>query len=160
MEVMQPRKKGQSWNDNAVVEPSAAPQDAKKSKAKAKTTAPASDEEELSSPPGQDAASDMDWLKQHMKSSLELETPAKETVFDQSDDEDHAAGSSSVVVTATTPNPAEEAKATILQSGRLFLRNLSFSCTDEELQAHFEPFGQIAQVSFSFSFRGGLPPSS
>ena len=33
---------------------------------------------------------------------------------------------------------------------RLFVRNLAFSCTDEELADLFKPFGEISQVSFFF----------
>ncbi|KAA1123576.1 Multiple RNA-binding domain-containing protein 1 [Puccinia graminis f. sp. tritici] len=40
--------------------------------------------------------------------------------------------------------PSDE--ATILESGRLFLRNLAFSVTEEEIRAIFEPFGNVAQV--------------
>lgn len=56
--------------------------------------------------------------------------------------------------------PQEEAakdpiKETILQTSRLFVRNLTFSCTQEELEEHFRPFGTITQVrarSTLFSF--------
>ena len=42
----------------------------------------------------------------------------------------------------------DDTKETILQTSRLFVRNLSFSCTDEELADLFKPFGEISQVSF------------
>ena len=35
----------------------------------------------------------------------------------------------------------------ILKTGRLFLRNLSYSCVDSDLQELFSPFGAISQVS-------------
>jgi RNA recognition motif-containing protein len=38
-------------------------------------------------------------------------------------------------------------KNAILQTGRLFLRNLSFTCTEDELLELFKPFGEISQVS-------------
>ncbi|PLW35268.1 hypothetical protein PCASD_13674 [Puccinia coronata f. sp. avenae] len=45
------------------------------------------------------------------------------------------------------PEPALSSdQATILESGRLFLRNLAFSVTEEEIRALFEPFGTVAQV--------------
>lgn len=47
---------------------------------------------------------------------------------------------------------------TILQTGRLFLRNLAFSCTKDELQELFERFGTISQVSILSICL--LPPSS
>ncbi|KAH9461437.1 hypothetical protein Pst134EA_017744 [Puccinia striiformis f. sp. tritici] len=37
-------------------------------------------------------------------------------------------------------------EATILESGRLFLRNLAFSVTEEELREIFEPYGNLTQV--------------
>ena len=42
----------------------------------------------------------------------------------------------------------DDTKETILQTSRLFVRNLAFSCTDEELAELFKPFGEISQVSF------------
>ncbi|OAV87666.1 hypothetical protein PTTG_08622 [Puccinia triticina 1-1 BBBD Race 1] len=45
------------------------------------------------------------------------------------------------------PEPAVASdETTILESGRLFLRNLAFSVTEEEIRALFEPFGNVAQV--------------
>ena len=44
--------------------------------------------------------------------------------------------------------PKDETKETVLQTSRLFVRNLSFSCTDEELADLFKPFGEISQASF------------
>jgi len=37
-------------------------------------------------------------------------------------------------------------KTTILQTARLFLRNLAFTCTEEEVRDHFQEHGEIAQV--------------
>ena len=44
--------------------------------------------------------------------------------------------------------PNDDTKETILRTSRLFVRNLAFSCTDEELAVLFKPFGEISQVSF------------
>ena len=46
------------------------------------------------------------------------------------------------------PPVKDDTKDTILQTSRLFVRNLAFSCTDEELADLFKPFGEISQVSF------------
>ncbi len=46
--------------------------------------------------------------------------------------------------------PQDMTKATISQTSRLFVRNLPFSCTDEELATIFEPFGEISQVGVFF----------
>ena len=44
-------------------------------------------------------------------------------------------------------DPQEVARQTILSTARLFVRNLTFSCTSEELQEVFGRFGQLEQVS-------------
>jgi RNA recognition motif-containing protein len=49
-------------------------------------------------------------------------------------------------------DPQEVTRQTILSTARLFVRNLTFSCTTEELQEHFGRFGQLDQVSFEYSF--------
>ncbi|KAF8439939.1 hypothetical protein L210DRAFT_3541231 [Boletus edulis BED1] len=41
----------------------------------------------------------------------------------------------------------DSAMETIKRTSRLFLRNLAFSCTDNDLLALFRPFGEIAQVT-------------
>ncbi len=39
----------------------------------------------------------------------------------------------------------------IMESGRLFIRNLPFSATDDEIQSFFESFGTVKQVSPYFT---------
>lgn len=39
----------------------------------------------------------------------------------------------------------------IADTGRLFVRNLSYACTEEELRRAFEPFGPLAEVHLSIS---------
>lgn len=46
--------------------------------------------------------------------------------------------------------PKDPTKETILQTARLFVRNLAFSCTDADLLELFSPFGEISQVSSVF----------
>ena len=65
----------------------------------------------------------MEWMKQRMSKNID-DVPVEE--------------------------PKDDTKETILQTSRLFVRNLSFSCTDEELADLFKPFGEISQVSFFF----------
>lgn len=51
-------------------------------------------------------------------------------------------------------NPIEDHQApsmAILKTGRLFLRNLAFSCTESDLQELFGSYGAIGQVSFYLS---------
>lgn len=42
----------------------------------------------------------------------------------------------------------QEAVDTIMGSGRLFVRNLPFAATEEDLERHFAAFGPVKQVSF------------
>ena len=48
--------------------------------------------------------------------------------------------------------PRDTTTDTILQTSRLFVRNLAFSCTDEELAGLFRSFGEISQVGVLFCF--------
>ena len=76
-------------------------------------------------------------MKQRMSKNVDV----VEKAFEQSDDEvePHA---------LPLKDTKDDTKETILQTSRLFVRNLSFSCTDEELADLFKPFGEISQVSF------------
>lgn len=42
-------------------------------------------------------------------------------------------------------------KETILETGRLFLRNLAFSCSDSDLRALMEPFGALSSIHLPLS---------
>ncbi|KAI6024397.1 hypothetical protein EDC04DRAFT_2724589 [Pisolithus marmoratus] len=82
-----------------------------------------------------DTVSDLDWMKRRM--SHPISEPEK--VFHQDDDENK-------VEDTSPPQDKDPTTATILQTGRLFLRNLAFSCTDSELHGLFQSFGEIEQV--------------
>ncbi|CAL1696264.1 unnamed protein product [Somion occarium] len=145
MKVMQPRsKKGPSWaNEDGVLQPSG-------SSASSRGNAQASAIEDTGMAETVDAGeskaegvSDMDWFKRHTKPTLETESAEK--AFEQSEDE----GEEQQEVNETDGRerpPDDPLKATILETSRLFLRNLAFSCTEEELLELFKPFGTISQV--------------
>ena len=98
MQTMQSRsKKGPSWKDEDAI-PSAEPLSSKIA-SKATDVPRAVDPIDVSAedvamdetaPDAGDAASDMDWLKRHMKTNLEITEAAQEKVFEQSDDEPEA----------------------------------------------------------------------
>lgn len=108
---------------------------------------------------------DKEYLARRMKRKLtdtielqsEAEKPSPESKewdqnFDEKADENPAVEpQANVPPNQTSLNSTEPAvisdEETILESGRLFLRNLAFSVTEEEIRALFEPFGNIAQVS-------------
>lgn len=58
--------------------------------------------------------------------------------------------------TTVQSSPADETKNAILETGRLFLRNLAFSCTEDELLELFSPFGQVSQVRITSIFAGDV----
>ncbi|TFK67242.1 hypothetical protein BDN72DRAFT_771006 [Pluteus cervinus] len=132
LEVMQPRNKnGPSWaNDaNTVVKPAVAP-------AESSETQPSNPEDEPT-----DSISDLDWMRRHTKKGVEEE----EKAFEQSDDE--MGGGAKTDANGIVPElSADPTKRGILETGRLFLRNLAFSCSDADLLELFKPYGDIAQV--------------
>jgi multiple RNA-binding domain-containing protein 1 len=122
-----------------------------------------------------DGMSDMEWMRRKMQGSSGALDDEK--VFEQSDEEaeeeqgDVSAPNSLCpfdgsfctdctlhyqvhVIEAT---PSDPNHASILSNGRLFVRNLAFSCTEEELKQHFSTFGEIEQVRW---FTPSTPPSS
>ena len=48
--------------------------------------------------------------------------------------------------------PPDPTKATIMQTSRLFLRNLPFTCTEDEIREHFQKYGDVTQVSLRLLF--------
>ncbi|KAI0276049.1 hypothetical protein BGY98DRAFT_1098401 [Russula aff. rugulosa BPL654] len=79
---------------------------------------------------------DMEWMRQRMKEGV-VDVDRPERVFEQSDSEEESQGVSE------EKDPTEE---TILRTARLFVRNLTFACTEEELRPLFQPFGAVSQV--------------
>ncbi|KAF8200210.1 hypothetical protein BJ912DRAFT_948293 [Pholiota molesta] len=101
----------------------------------------------------QGAMSDLEWMRQRMSQNVDVE----ERVFEQSDDDDTPKPKKiepEVIVADSTVShdtkkhdtTIDTTKNTILQTSRLFVRNLAFSCTDEELAELFRPFGEIIQI--------------
>ncbi|KAG8985371.1 Multiple RNA-binding domain-containing protein 1, partial [Tulasnella sp. 427] len=107
--------------------------------------------------------SDMEWMKSRMKSvstSL-LDDDGDEKMFHQSDDEDGGGGraTDSIDVDYThgkhdaeePPFQPEEVELRrtneqILATGRLFLRNLTYSCSEDDLRDVFSKYGEIEQI--------------
>ncbi|KAH9887035.1 hypothetical protein C8Q73DRAFT_748774 [Cubamyces lactineus] len=146
LQVMQPRtKKGPSWKDDEPAGPvaststgatSESSKKAKSSKPKPEDLAEDSEQQIVQT----DAVSDLDWLKRHTKTTLDdLEAPGR--VFEQSDDED-----TQDVNHQDEQEPLDATKATILQTSRLFLRNLAFTCTEDDLRQLFQAHGEVSQV--------------
>ena len=166
MQVMKPRtKKGPSWKDDDPVPgpstdpPAAATKKAKKSKKVSQEQEAEANESTHEQEASVEAISDIDWLKKHMKSTLD--TSEVEKAYEQSEDEslgdpdandDPNVGGGpfllSRVLTSSKSEPEQDAtKATILQTSRLFIRNLAFTCTEAELLESFQTHGEVSQVS-------------
>ncbi|EJT97112.1 hypothetical protein DACRYDRAFT_72431 [Dacryopinax primogenitus] len=99
--------------------------------------------------PTTEGLSDMEWMRRRMTKTLDADAEWKG--FEQSDDEDGAAdqpNSGAIGVQEQSSKEAErhQTAETILSTGRLFLRNLAYTCTSAELQEHFSRFGEIQQV--------------
>ncbi|KAJ7506616.1 hypothetical protein B0H11DRAFT_237636 [Mycena galericulata] len=137
LKVMQPRgNKGRTWaNEAAPAVPLELPTDP--------TDADEMDQD--GEPLREEGLSDLDWMKRRMSKNVDV----AEKAFEQSDDEDTDPPPPSVPPPATTASaepPKDPTKETILQTSRLFVRNLAFSCTDADLHEFFSPFGEISQV--------------
>ncbi|KZT68334.1 RNA-binding domain-containing protein [Daedalea quercina L-15889] len=161
LQVMKPRtKKGPAWADNDMLsQPAHGNLDAevvmdKKSKRREEKKAEFVTEGDDGDTGADDAqldasaaVSDMDWFKQRTRAVLDEPTAATERAFEQSDDEEGGAEKgSSEESEEEPPPPPDPVKSTILQTSRLFLRNLAFSCTEDELRELFEPHGTVSQV--------------
>ncbi|KAG1767362.1 hypothetical protein EV702DRAFT_1203736 [Suillus placidus] len=126
MDVMQPRtKKGPSWANEAKESHPALP------------AGPPEETTTCDGPDYNEAVSDLEWMRQRMNL---VSDSLPDKVFEQSDDE-HEVNQSAV------PEEYQDLSTkTIMQTSRLFLRNLAFSCTEAEIMELSQPFGEVAQV--------------
>jgi multiple RNA-binding domain-containing protein 1 len=141
MEVMQPKsKKAASWVDQ--VDPLLP--------SPGKECTPVSQGVQKSTSEGaQEDLTDIEWMRQRMKEGVvDADGPGK--VFEQSDSEEESQG------VLEEKNPIEE---TILRTARLFVRNLTFTCTEEELRPLFQAFGAVSQVRGIYKLRWFMAPS-
>ncbi|KAF8916989.1 hypothetical protein CPB85DRAFT_1481797 [Mucidula mucida] len=133
MDVMQTKtSKGPSWANEPQAEASTS-----KQTLDVDMTAPEDDE-----PASQAGMSDLDWMRRHMSKKVD---EAEVKAFEQSDDED-VEDPVKVEAEVHAPEPTDPTKETILQTSRLFVRNLTFSCTEDELSEFFSPYGSLSQV--------------
>ncbi|KZV72311.1 hypothetical protein PENSPDRAFT_576375 [Peniophora sp. CONT] len=137
MDVMQPKARtGPAWANDEPAQP-------KPAKAK-KQSEPAEGEDVQVA----EGLSDLEWMRRRMTQGVEA--AGQDKAFEQ--DEDDAGGSSAedgdVVVADAAAKPAQvdSTRETILQTGRLFVRNLAFSCTEAELRDLFSQYGELSQV--------------
>ncbi|KAE9390532.1 RNA-binding domain-containing protein [Gymnopus androsaceus JB14] len=125
LEVMH-TKKGPSWANEA--------------QPKASTSATKLDDPEpmvVDEPAREEGLSDLEWMRRRMTEKADL----VEKAYQQSDDEGDAEQ-----VDLEAEEPMDPTIQTILQTSRLFVRNLAFSCTESELSTLFGRFGELTQV--------------
>ncbi|KAJ2539167.1 Multiple RNA-binding domain-containing protein 1 [Coemansia sp. RSA 1822] len=101
------------------------------------------------------ALSDMDWLRMHMNSKLD--TDDIEDVVETEDKKEKDVGEKKELVAkpqgkASDPTAAIASTiAQIQETGRLFVRNLPYMATEDDLRSTFEPFGLLSEVHMPIS---------
>ncbi|KAG0303342.1 hypothetical protein BGZ98_006779 [Dissophora globulifera] len=105
--------------------------------------------------------SDLDWLKSRIAKPAAESTGNKQPEGDSSMQSDsEAAPAPAPKIAQQPPNrpiiiSAEEeeetAKNLIADTGRLFVRNLPYTCTEDELRKSFEKFGPLSEVHMPIS---------
>ncbi|KDQ50583.1 hypothetical protein JAAARDRAFT_199829 [Jaapia argillacea MUCL 33604] len=161
MKVMQPRTKGRTWaNEEAAPLSTAVP-----SASSVKKGAKAKEEPDGVVVDGgaeggaevrEEGMSDLDWMRKRM--SKAVDSGVEEKVFEQDDE----VGDVDVEMKDDDDEPPEPTihdhqeeqdptKRTILSTSRLFVRNLAFSCTEDELRECFGRYGDISQIHIPLS---------
>ncbi|KAH0985190.1 hypothetical protein GBA52_012367 [Prunus armeniaca] len=145
LEVMQPRAKSKLWANDTLVTPVAE----KVSKAKKESeekSVPVDMEvdkgvkkNDLHNVAKDDAVSDMDYFKSRVK------TEWSDSESSGSDEEEEEEERRRRVLKNNELSTSKEEKEEVLESGRLFVRNLPFTATEDELEEVFSKFGD-AQV--------------
>ncbi|KAG9127463.1 Multiple RNA-binding domain-containing protein 1 [Ceratobasidium sp. 392] len=148
MDAFTPRSKGHSWLDNDIppvdaIGHSLSQLDSVSGKQDASESEPDDDDLRRDQPA---TVSDLDWMRSRMKSSLDDESPAQRAFSQDDADVDDALERP---ITEAQEPPAEapgENPHPAIQTRRLFLRNLAYVCTEEDIRAEFSRFGAIEQV--------------
>jgi len=149
LKVMKP-KKGPSWaNENDGLEAVVIPPSVSADKS-TKDIVEDVTENGLDITEREEGISDLDWMKRRMSKNVESVDVSTEKVFEQDDEMDVVDKTEST----TTVVEADPTKATILETSRLFVRNLAFSCSEEDLLELFRSFGEISQASVFFRSHG------
>jgi multiple RNA-binding domain-containing protein 1 len=143
LEVMRPRTAGKLWaNDEDTEQPAAAA-------APPRPKRPAESDSEHEAPPAGKASAAK--AKAGGKVGKKKETAAAD------DGDEHAATAMDVDVPAAAAAASDDDG--VWESGRLFVRNLPFSITEDELERLFAPFGDVSDVRVWPSPRAVCRPS-
>ncbi|PWN52563.1 RNA-binding domain-containing protein [Violaceomyces palustris] len=122
------------------------------------------DEEQKDEAVNDDGLTDLEYMRRRMRRRVGAEEEEREKAFEQSEDEQDASSSSSededdeddveALKALEKAKAQQEAQAkkeqetvdAIMETGRLFIRNLPFSATEEEIESFFSSFGHVSQV--------------
>ncbi|KAF8507695.1 hypothetical protein BU17DRAFT_57223 [Hysterangium stoloniferum] len=140
LSIMNPGRKGPAWADGQA---SNHPIPLQSEKEKHQIFTRTAQDTDMKDDPitTDNATSDLDWLKSRMSMGIRQ---VKD--FEQSDDDQEAQDHQPLVAEDVSDDPKQVTRQTILATARLFVRNLTFFCTSEELRELFAPFGEIQQV--------------
>ncbi|CAE6455062.1 unnamed protein product [Rhizoctonia solani] len=148
MEAFAHRNKGPSWLDNDVdMIPASDIAPNQLASRAAPSNGESSENEDESNVDNAELApvSDLDWMRARMKKNLDDEPPVEKAFYqDDTDNEGERTGSIDDVHVDAPAKTTETAPS--LQTKRLFLRNLAYVCTEDEIRAEFSRFGTIEQV--------------
>ncbi|KAJ2342020.1 Multiple RNA-binding domain-containing protein 1, partial [Coemansia sp. RSA 2671] len=179
LQVMAPRANNKTWtNDdysewhtteqaavNSAVaarreqlESKATPKAAKS--ASKKPAASAANEEPAEGQDGGSGLSDMEWLRKHMSAKADIDDMDDADMGDEGEEQapsgaaaDGTLQDSSEAVSTKTDLAVAVASivSQIQDTGRLFIRNLPYLATEEDLRAAFEKFGPLSEVHMPIS---------
>ncbi|QRW14958.1 RNA recognition motif protein [Ceratobasidium sp. AG-Ba] len=148
MDAFAPRAKGRSWLDNDT--PATAntidlstPEVNKSTEAQSSAESdPDEDRDDISQDVQPPMMSDLDWMRSRMRKDLDADK-----VFTQDDEDmDEAPEQTRDVDVQGHPAGEPEENALAMQTRRLFLRNLAYVCTEEDIRVEFSRFGAIEQI--------------
>ncbi|CAE7130141.1 unnamed protein product [Rhizoctonia solani] len=148
MEAFAHRNKGPSWLDNDAGTASAAeiaPNQPDAQAAPSDAEPPENEDEENADNTEPAPMSDLDWMRARMKKNLDDGPPAEKAFYQDDSDNEMKAERTDPADDANTPTQPTET-APPLQTRRLFLRNLAYVCTEDDIRAEFSRFGTIEQV--------------
>lgn len=89
---------------------------------------------------------DLDWLRGRTSRTLDLLDPDEVRIRQDEDDDPAEDAVEQVQEEADNDSNTNDTVATV-PNARLFLRNLAFSITEQDLRRHFEQFGKVQEVS-------------
>lgn len=160
LQVMQPRAKSKLWS-NDLLEVNQG-EDKKKSNSKSSKLNKTNDKpDEISNSMEHDKdVSDMDYFKSRVKkdwSDTDTDTDTDTNNMDLEVKNDEQTDAEEPTDTIENPNETaevdepsssleDEDEDDVLQTGRLFVRNLPYTATEDDLREHFSKFGSVSQA--------------